>query len=63
MMGGLEILHQTLHGADVYARDAAAEALADCGELGKARERQEQGQATPADLELLGFMVEDALVP
>ncbi|HEY6627800.1 MAG TPA: HEAT repeat domain-containing protein [Acidimicrobiia bacterium] len=63
MMGGLEILHQALHGADVYARDAAAEALADCGELGKARERQEQGQASPADLELLSFMVEDALVP
>jgi len=31
--------------------------------LGKARERQEQGQATAADLELLGFMIEDALVP
>jgi HEAT repeat protein len=63
MMGGIEILQQALHGADIYARDAAAEALADCGELGRARERQEQGQATSADLELLGFMVEDALVP
>jgi len=61
--GGLGILHEALHADDQFARDAAAEALADCGELGKARERQEQGQATAADLELLGFMIEDALVP
>jgi HEAT repeat protein len=63
MLGGLEILHESLHADDVFARDAAAEALADCGELGKARERQERGQATDADLELLSFMTEDALVP
>ncbi len=63
MMGGLEILREALHAADAYARDAAAEALADCGELGRARERQESGQASAADLELLDFMVEDALVP
>ena len=61
--GGLETLHRALHADDVFARDAAAEALADCGELGKARERQEHGQATEDDLELLSFMTEDALVP
>ncbi|HLF43869.1 MAG TPA: HEAT repeat domain-containing protein [Acidimicrobiia bacterium] len=63
MSGGLEILHKTLHSDDVFARDAAAEALADCGELGHARERRERGEATHADLELLSFMIEDALVP
>lgn len=63
MPEGVEILHEALHAGDVFARDAAAEALADCGELGKARERRERGQATEADLELLSFMTEDALVP
>jgi len=60
---GLEVLHQALHSGDLFARDAAAEALADCGELGRAREREEQGQATDADRQLLGFMTEGALVP
>ena len=63
MPEGLEILHQTLHADDPFARDAAAEALADSGELGKARERQERGEATAEDLELLSFMTEGALVP
>jgi HEAT repeat protein len=61
--GGTEILREALHGDDIYARDAAAEALADSGELGKARERKEGGSATPADLELLAFMAQDSLVP
>ncbi|MEX1124231.1 MAG: HEAT repeat domain-containing protein [Acidimicrobiia bacterium] len=61
--GGVELLHEALHAGDMFARDAAAEALADCGELGKARERQERGQATVADLQLLSFMTEDVLVP
>jgi HEAT repeat protein len=63
MSEGVEVLHEALHADDPFARDAAAEALADCGELGRARERQEQGQATDADLQLLSFMTEGALVP
>jgi HEAT repeat protein len=63
MPGGLEILHQALHSEDVFARDAAAEALANSGELGHARGRREQGEETEADRALLSFMIEDALVP
>jgi HEAT repeat protein len=63
MSEGVEVLHEALHADDPFARDAAAEALADCGELGRARERQEQGLATDADLQLLSFMTEGALVP
>jgi HEAT repeat protein len=63
MSGGPEALHRALHAGDVFARDAAAEALANSGELGKARERRDRGQATAGDLELLSFMTEDALVP
>ncbi|MDP9493663.1 MAG: HEAT repeat domain-containing protein [Actinomycetota bacterium] len=63
MSGGLEVLRESLHAGDVFARDAAAEALADCGELGRARERRERGEASAGDLELLSFMTEDALVP
>jgi hypothetical protein len=42
---------------DLFARDAAAEALADIGALAAARERHEMGEATAEDVLLLDHIV------
>ena len=51
--GGDQLLLLAIGSDDPFARDAAAEALADCGVLAAARERHEAGQATDSDLLLL----------
>ena len=53
---------QAIESVDPFARDAAAEALADCGALAAARERHERGDATEADLLLLDYVGNEALV-
>lgn len=60
--GGLDQLYAALNGSDPYAADAAAEALADTGELVAARRRMEEGNPTIKDLALLGHMAGRALV-
>lgn len=60
--GGVDILHDALLSPDHFARDAAAEALADCGELIAARERAERGEATRRDQRLLDHMDEPGMV-
>lgn len=54
--GGIDRLHAILAGEDAYAADAAAEALADAGELATARARLEAGRAQQRDLALIGYM-------
>ena len=51
--GGDELLLLAIGSDDPFARDAAAEALADCGVLAAARERHEAGKATEGDRLLL----------
>lgn len=51
--GGEEHLFKAVGSDDPFARDAAAEALADSGALAAAREREEHGQATKKDRLLL----------
>jgi HEAT repeat protein len=51
--GGDEQLFLAIGSDDPFARDAAAEALADCGALAAARERNDAGQATDSDRLLL----------
>jgi HEAT repeat protein len=60
--GGIAHLYEALNGSDPYAADAAAEALADTGELVAARRRLEDGTPTISDLALLGHMGDRALV-
>lgn len=59
---GIDHLYEVLNGPDAYAADAAAEALADTGELVAARKRMEEGGPTVKDLALLGHMADRALV-
>jgi len=54
--GGNEALVKAIGSDDPFARDAAAEALADCGALAAAREREEAGLATAEDSLLLSHM-------
>jgi len=56
--GGLTALYDALDSNDPYAADAAAEALADVGELAAARDRSTAGTATPGDHALLAHMAE-----
>ncbi len=51
--GGDELLLLAIGSDDPFARDAAAEALADCGVLAAARERHDAGKATEGDRLLL----------
>jgi len=51
--GGSRLLLETLGSEDPFARDAAAEALADSGALAAAREREDAGLATADDRMLL----------
>lgn len=60
--GGLDQLYQALNGPDLYAADAAAEALTDTGELVAARGRMEEGTPTVRDMALIGHMSGRALV-
>lgn len=53
---GRSALYDGLASGDPFARDAAAEALADSGELIAARQRDESGTATAGDLALLSHM-------
>jgi HEAT repeat protein len=54
--GGIDELYTALSDFDPFARDAAAEALADSGELAAAHQRAEEGTATERDLVLIGHM-------
>jgi HEAT repeat protein len=56
--GGAAVLFKAIESPDVFARDAAAEALADAGELAAARERIEAGQASPGDELLVDFVTD-----
>jgi hypothetical protein len=46
---------------DLFARDAAGEALADCGALAGAREREEAGLTNAEDRVLLAHMTGQVL--
>ncbi len=59
--GGSDLLLDALTSDDEFARDAAAEALADCGVLAEAREREESGLATAEDRSLLSHMAGQVL--
>lgn len=61
--GGNALLITTLRAGDPYARDAAAEALADSGALGEARDRIESGHGTESDHLLLGYVAAHAEAP
>jgi hypothetical protein len=56
--GGEDLLFEAISWEDRFARDAAAEALADCGALAAARDRAESGSATERDLALLDLVGE-----
>jgi HEAT repeat protein len=56
--GGIDGLYDALVGDDRFAADAAAEALADAGELVAARRRFEDGETMERDRRLLEHMVE-----
>lgn len=60
--GGLEYLYNALDSEDRFARDAAAEALADCGELNAAKDRIESGTAAARDHLLVDYMEQPGLV-
>lgn len=54
--GGKDLLYDAIGAPDQFTRDAAAEALADCGELIAARDRLEDGSADPRDVKLVSYM-------
>ncbi len=53
---GREILYSTILGDDAHARDAAAEALADAGEVIAARERIANGLGATRDFDLIEYV-------
>ncbi|HEX2403769.1 MAG TPA: HEAT repeat domain-containing protein [Acidimicrobiia bacterium] len=61
LQGGNDLLIEALGSDDPFARDAAAEALADCGVLAAARDREETGLATAEDRLLLSHMAGQVL--
>ncbi|MGH8951444.1 MAG: HEAT repeat domain-containing protein [Acidimicrobiia bacterium] len=61
--GGSGLLLRALGSGDPFARDAAAEALADCGALAAAREREDAGLATTDDRILLDYVGAEDTVP
>jgi HEAT repeat protein len=61
--GGLDTLYMALVSEDHFARDAAAEALADAGELNRARTHHEAGVASHDELRLLRHMRGEEVVP
>jgi HEAT repeat protein len=54
--GGIDLLYEAIGAPDQFTRDAAAEALADCGELIAARDRLESGKSDPRDAQLISYM-------
>ena len=54
--GGVDYLYDALDSMDEFTRDAAAEALADSGELIAARDRLESGEASERDFKLVSYM-------
>lgn len=60
--GGIDDLFDALASDDIFARDAAAEALADCGELIAAKERLEKGESRPRDIALIDHMQQPEMV-
>jgi HEAT repeat protein len=54
--GGIDFLYEAIGAAEQVTRDAAAEALADCGELIAARDRLESGESDPRDAQLISYM-------
>jgi len=59
---GIRNLHKAIQSTDPFARDAAAEALADVGEVIAARERIDAGSATVDDVELIRFIESELAV-
>jgi HEAT repeat protein len=53
LRGGIDILYSTLLSPDLFARDAAGEALADAGEVIAARDRIEAGLGARRDFDLV----------
>ncbi len=54
--GGTDLLYEAIEAPDQFTRDAAAEALADSGELIAARDRLEAGEGEPRDVKLVSHM-------
>jgi HEAT repeat protein len=54
--GGIDTLYKALDDHDRFARDAAAEALVDIGELAAVRQRLDAGEPTDRDQALIGHM-------
>lgn len=54
--GGMTTLYAALESHDRFARDAAAEALEDIGELARARLKEQSGEASPDELRLITHM-------
>jgi len=50
---GRDELHRVIVGDDSYARDAAAEALADVGEIHESRQRVREGRGSASDFDLI----------
>ncbi len=63
MRDGVPLLYQALTSPDAFARDAAAEALEDIGELAKARAAHATGEASNDQLRLLRHMRSVSVVP
>jgi HEAT repeat protein len=63
MREGVPLLYQALTSPDPFARDAAAEALEDIGELTKARAKHKAGDASADELRLLRHMRSVRSVP
>jgi HEAT repeat protein len=61
--GGIDFLYDALDSTDTYARDSAAESLADVGELIESKIRVEEGTAEPRHLRLIEHMQRRAPVP
>jgi HEAT repeat protein len=63
MRDGVPLLYRALTSPDAFARDAAAEALEDIGELAKARAAHATGEASNDQLRLLRHMRSVSAVP
>jgi HEAT repeat protein len=61
--GGTDLLLKAIESEAQFAADAAAEALADSGELAAARARFEAGEANHGDRVLLGYVTAQEAVP
>lgn len=59
---GVDFLYESLTSPDEFARDAAAEALADVGELAAAIDRMDAGESHPRDIRLVSYMEQPGMV-